>query len=194
MPRKSTKLQKWSQRRNFAKWRLRGVLSHLRGMKYTGELTLREKLDLDVAEKHSPPSMNYNGPGTNVERRLKLLLPKKKLAGKVETGSASYVFPINLQDMVAFEHDLLYATDDPLIQQLADLRYLNYNFKNRGAFIKRVKDLGVNLPDDLKLLPVLVSSAAISSQAYIRSFGGFGKIIQDALIKYVRAFLCFLCL
>ena len=40
------------------------------------------------------------------------------------------------------------------------------------------------MPDDLKLLPVLVSSAAISSQAYIRSFGGFGKIIQDALIKY----------
>ena len=51
MSKESTELQKWSRRRNFAKWRLRGVLSHLRGMKYTGELTLKEKLDLDVAKK-----------------------------------------------------------------------------------------------------------------------------------------------
>ena len=140
--------------------------------------------DVEVVEVHSPPWGNYNGPGTNVERRLKLLLPKKKVAGKVETGSASYIFPINFQDMVAFEHDLLYATDDVLIRQLADLRYLNYNFKNRGAFIKRVKDLGIDLPDDLKLNPVLVSSAAIGSQAFARSLGGWTKVIQDVLIKY----------
>ena len=127
---------------------------------------------------------NYNGPGTNVERRLKLLKPSEHT---FPTGSKSYVFPINLQDAVAFEHDLFYATNDELIQQMADIRYINYLFRNTDTFINRLKSQGIKIPDDIKLNKYShVSTFFIATQALSRATGGLASWVKRFMDRFIK--------
>jgi len=110
-----------------------------------GDLDAIEIKEASGREYHYPRWMNYVGPGTNMERRLKLQKPAIK-----GTGSATYFFPVNLDDMVAFEHDLFYASDKTYMRDFADAVFLSYNQKGRRWFFNRLKRLGIKFPEKFK--------------------------------------------
>jgi len=69
---------------------------------------------------------NFNGPGTRVESRFEL--------DKRTQGKFPFIFPSGVLDLIALEHDLLYTTPNPEIQQLADLKYVE-NVRNPKKFL-----------------------------------------------------------
>ena len=99
----------------------------------------------ETTELHLP-YYNYVGPGTNVVKRLELKAPGHNVLG-FKTGSGTQFFPINIDDMVAFEHDLYYAIQDKAIRRFADAEFLGYNTFNKEGFIKRLIDLGIKFPE-----------------------------------------------
>lgn len=83
----------------------------------------------DSGEYHHAPYHNYNGPGTKIEDRLTL--------GTRKNGKFPYFIPADIQDLIAFKHDLLYASDDRFIQTFADIEYLR-DLNNVKKFQKEV--------------------------------------------------------
>lgn len=130
-------------------------------------------------EAHTPEYMNYNGPGTHFESRLELPASKNK-------GSASFFYPRNLQDAIAFEHDILYASSNLKLAQLADIRYIRYTISNLNSYIDRLNKKGHNVDLNTWKRGVFYSAAtAIALQALTRALG-IEKLEWKDILKLIK--------
>ena len=123
---------------------------------------------------------NYNGPGTKVEERFELDNRKQ--------GKFPYIFPSNVLDLIALEHDILYTSPNQNIQQLADLRYVE-NVRNPKQFLlglnKRIGKELINPKDIDDIVKEfyannlnLLSTGFIQSQAISRSIKNPLKLVN----------------
>lgn len=123
---------------------------------------------------------NYNGPGTKVEERFELDNRKQ--------GRFPYIFPSNVLDLIALEHDILYTSPNQNIQQLADLRYVE-NVRNPKQFLlglnKRIGKELINPKDIDEIVKEfyannlnLLSTGFIQSQAISRSIKNPLKLVN----------------